>query len=145
MSDNFSDILQPCVGTTSDTVLAASILTAALISKLPSADAATVQTLLPDVYATVLSLNATGGSHGVDVQERIANSIQQDYLVCLEDGKQLRMLKRHLRTRYNMSPEQYRKKWGLPASYPMTAPAYARARSVIAKQCGLGKTPTTKQ
>lgn len=66
-------------------------------------------------------------------------SITNDYIVCLEDGRKFKSLKRHLRTQYNMSPEQYREKWALPADYPMVAPAYAKARSALAKQMGLGQ------
>lgn len=66
-------------------------------------------------------------------------SITPDYLVCLEDGKKFKSLKRHLRSHYNLSPEQYREKWGLPADYPMVAPNYATARSSLAKRMGLGK------
>src|SRR5215831_47181 len=66
-------------------------------------------------------------------------SITPEYLVCLEDGKRFKSLKRHLRTQYNMTPEQYREKWGLAADYPMVAPNYAAARSHLAKQMGLGQ------
>ncbi|MGK9231250.1 MucR family transcriptional regulator [Inquilinus limosus] len=69
----------------------------------------------------------------------IRRSVQPDYIVCLEDGKKLKMLKRHLRTTYNMSPEEYRAKWGLAADYPMVAPNYAEQRSAFAKKIGLGK------
>ncbi|MCP1777811.1 putative transcriptional regulator [Bradyrhizobium barranii subsp. barranii] len=69
----------------------------------------------------------------------LKKSIAPDYLVCLEDGKRFKSLKRHLRTQYNMTPEQYREKWGLPADYPMVAPNYAVARSQLAKQMGLGQ------
>jgi predicted transcriptional regulator len=69
----------------------------------------------------------------------IKKSITPDYIVCLEDGKKFKSLKRHLRTQYNMSPEEYREKWGLPADYPMVAPNYAQARSELAKQMGLGQ------
>lgn len=69
----------------------------------------------------------------------IGKSVQHDYIVCLEDGKRLKMLKRYLRSTYNMSPEDYRKRWGLPADYPMVAPAYAARRSEFAKKIGLGK------
>ena len=62
-----------------------------------------------------------------------------DYIICLEDGKKFKSLKRHLRTHYNMSPEEYREKWGLPADYPMVAPNYAAARSDLAKKMGLGQ------
>ena len=69
----------------------------------------------------------------------VKRSINSDYLVCLEDGKKFKSLKRHLRTQYNMTPEQYREKWGLPPDYPMVAPNYAAARSELAKQMGLGQ------
>ena len=69
----------------------------------------------------------------------LKKSINPDYLVCLEDGKRFKSLKRHLRTQYNMTPEQYRDKWGLGADYPMVAPNYAAARSQLAKQMGLGQ------
>ena len=69
----------------------------------------------------------------------IKQSVKRDYIVCLEDGKKLKMLKRHLRTSYNLSPEEYRKKWGLLDDYPMVAPKYAAQRSELAKKIGLGK------
>lgn len=69
----------------------------------------------------------------------IRRSIQPDYLVCLEDGKKLKMLRRHLQTAYGMTPEEYRAKWGLAADYPMVAPNYAKQRSELAKQIGLGR------
>jgi predicted transcriptional regulator len=69
----------------------------------------------------------------------VKKSITPEYVVCLEDGKKFKSLKRHLRTQYNMTPEQYREKWGLGADYPMVAPNYAAARSQLAKQMGLGQ------
>jgi MucR family transcriptional regulator, transcriptional regulator of exopolysaccharide biosynthesis len=69
----------------------------------------------------------------------VKKSITPDHLVCLEDGKKFKSLKRHLRTQYNMTPETYREKWGLPPDYPMVAPNYAAARSQLAKQMGLGQ------
>ncbi len=82
----------------------------------------------------------------VPVQERpvqkpavaISKSIMPDYIICLEDGKEFKSLKRHLRTHYSLSPEEYREKWNLPHDYPMVAPNYARARSELAKKMGLG-------
>jgi predicted transcriptional regulator len=68
----------------------------------------------------------------------IKKSVHADYIVCLEDGKRLKMLKRHLKTAYNMTPEAYRERWGLPPEYPMVAPNYARQRSRLAKEIGLG-------
>lgn len=69
----------------------------------------------------------------------IRKSLAHDYIICLEDGKQFKSLKRHLKSHYNLSPEQYREKWGLPADYPMVAPAYAEKRSQLAKRMGLGQ------
>ncbi len=69
----------------------------------------------------------------------VKKSISEDFLTCLEDGKKFKSLKRHLRTKYDMSPEEYREKWGLPADYPMVAPGYSRQRSKLAKKMGLGK------
>jgi predicted transcriptional regulator len=71
----------------------------------------------------------------------IKKSVFPDHIVCLEDGKKLKMLKRHLKTAYNMTPEQYRERWGLPPEYPMVAPNYARHRSSLAKKIGLGTKP----
>ena len=71
----------------------------------------------------------------------VKKSVFRDHIVCLEDGKKLKMLKRHLRTAYNMTPEQYRERWGLGADYPMVAPDYARHRSSLAKKIGLGTRP----
>ena len=68
----------------------------------------------------------------------VRKSVAADYIICLEDGKKFKSLKRHLRTHYNLSPEEYREKWGLPHDYPMVAPNYARARSDLAKKMGLG-------
>jgi predicted transcriptional regulator len=87
---------------------------------------------------------ASGGAVPVEREEQkpkvpVKKSVMPDYLICLEDGKKFKSLKRHLRTKYNMSPEEYRAKWGLPKDYPMVAPNYAKARSDLAKQMGLGQ------
>lgn len=101
-----------------------------------------------DIPGLIRSVHATlGGIAGVEtpVQETrepavpVKKSVKADYIICLEDGKKLKMLKRYLRARYGMSPDQYRAKWGLPADYPMTAPNYAAKRSEFAKKFGLGK------
>ena len=75
----------------------------------------------------------------------IRSSIKNDHIVCLEDGKKLKMLKRHLATRYNLTPEQYRARWNLPADYPMVAPAYAEKRRELAKKIGLGRKPAPQR
>ena len=102
-----------------------------------------------DLPALIQSVHRAlaGISTGSDVAEAtpkepavpIRRSITPDFLVCLEDGRKFKSLKRHLRTKYNMSPEEYRAKWALPKDYPMVAPNYAKARSDLAKQMGLGQ------
>ncbi len=74
----------------------------------------------------------------------VRKSVTPDFIICLEDGKKLKMLKRHLRTTYGMTPDEYRAKWGLPADYPMVAPNYAAQRSDFAKKIGLGRKPAAK-
>ena len=74
----------------------------------------------------------------------IRKSVTETFLVCLEDGKKLKMLKRHLKTRYNLTPDEYRQRWGLAADYPMVAPAYAEQRSTLAKKIGLGRKPAAQ-
>ncbi len=96
--------------------------------------------LIRDVYETLSGVG--GGTERVAERPTpavpIKKSVLPDYIVCLEDGKKLKMLKRHLKTAYNMSPEEYRDRWGLGPDYPMVAPNYARQRSKLAKQIGLG-------
>ena len=96
--------------------------------------------LIQQVYIALSGLgNAPAGSASrPHPAVPIKKSILPEYIVCLEDGKKLKMLKRHLKTRYNMSPEEYRERWGLPSDYPMVAPAYAQQRSDLAKKIGLG-------
>lgn len=104
------------------------------------------QSVIPELIRTVHgALSTLNGAEEPRIAEKakpavsVSRSIQHDYIVCLEDGKRLKMLKRYLRSHYDMSPEDYRRKWGLPADYPMVAPAYAARRSDFAKQIGLGK------
>ena len=97
------------------------------------------------ISAVYLSLKALEGRGGEAKSETlkpavpVRKSITPDYLICLEDGKKLKMLKRHLRSTYNMTPDEYRQKWSLPADYPMVAPNYAQQRSAFAKKIGLGR------
>lgn len=107
---------------------------------------AVVGTDLPALIAEVhkaLSSAASGTSQPEEQPLKpavsIRKSITPDYLICLEDGKKFKSLKRHLRTHYNLTPEDYREKWGLPRDYPMVAPNYAAARSSLAKKMGLGQ------
>jgi predicted transcriptional regulator len=96
--------------------------------------------LINAVYQSLVGLGG-GSASPVTGQEPavpVKKSVTPDYIVCLEDGKRLKMLKRYLRSRYNMSPEEYRRKWNLPADYPIVAPNYAAQRSAFAKKIGLG-------
>jgi predicted transcriptional regulator len=104
--------------------------------------ASQIPDLIQSVYAAFTTLGEAQPEAQAEAQKPavpIKKSITQEYLVCLEDGKKLKMLKRHLRTNYGMTPEEYRAKWGLPADYPMVAPNYAAQRSQFAKDIGLGR------
>ena len=99
---------------------------------------------LPDLIKTVHgSLQQLNGERREIIEQKpvvpIRRSKTDEYLICLEDGKKFKSLKRHLKSKYNMTPEEYREKWNLPHDYPMVAPAYARQRSELAKQMGLGQ------
>jgi len=105
-----------------------------------------VATDLPGLIHNVFdALKKASGSGGAPAKEElrpavpIKKSVTSDYIICLEDGKKFKSLKRHLRTHYDLSPEEYRDKWGLPHDYPMVAPNYAAARSDLAKRMGLGQ------
>ncbi len=87
---------------------------------------------------------STGGISNSKPAVPIKKSLTDDYLICLEDGKKFKSLKRHLRSHYDISPEEYREKWGLPLDYPMVAPNYAKARSQLARDMGLGRKPGQK-
>lgn len=107
-----------------------------------------VPELIKSIYGTMRSLSEKE-EEKVETKQKpavpVSKSVQDDYIVCLEDGKKLKMLKRYLRSQYDMSPEEYRRKWGLPADYPMVAPAYSRRRSQFAKDIGLGRGAAKKR
>jgi predicted transcriptional regulator len=119
----------------------ASEIVAAYVSNnpLPAAD---VPAMIKTVHGTLGGL-ATSSPTDVTTTQKpsvpIKRSVTPEYIICLEDGKKLKMLKRYLRSNYNMTPEEYRAKWGLPADYPMVAPNYAAQRSEFAKKIGLGR------
>ncbi|HEY0420148.1 MAG TPA: MucR family transcriptional regulator [Acetobacteraceae bacterium] len=124
-------------------------LTAQIVSAHVSHNSVTTDalpSLIQDVYRTL-----TGVDREPTTPDKpqpavpVKKSIFPDHIVCLEDGKKLKMLKRHLKTAYNMSPEQYRERWGLPQDYPMVAPNYARHRSSLAKKIGLGTKPRARK
>lgn len=104
-----------------------------------------VPNVISSVYRTLTDLNSDGSRPARASNQKAAvpvkRSVTPEFLICLEDGKKLKMLKRHLRTNYDMTPEEYRVKWGLPPDYPMVAPNYAAQRSAFAKKIGLGRNP----
>lgn len=120
-------------------------LTADIVSAYVSNNSVTANDLpglIGEVHSALGRLVGKVEEAPVEVQKpaiSVRKSITPDYIICLEDGKKFKSLKRHLRTQYNMTPEQYREKWGLPADYPMVAPNYAEARSKLAKEMGLGQ------
>lgn len=133
-----------------DTLVAATsqIVSAYIVNR--PAEAMNLSALTAEVFATLRQLAAeevaqlaqpTGATsnHARKPVVAVEESIKGDYLVCLEDGKRVKMLKRHLKTSYNMTPEEYRARWSLPTNYPMVAPNYAQVRSKLAKEIGLGR------
>ncbi|WP_293853262.1 MucR family transcriptional regulator [uncultured Alsobacter sp.] len=120
--------------------LAADIVSAYVSNN--SVSATELTSLIGDVHGALLRVSSGAVEVPAEAPKpavSVKKSITPDYIICLEDGKKFKSLKRHLRTQYNMSPEEYREKWGLPADYPMVAPNYAQARSALAKQMGLGQ------
>jgi len=119
-------------------------LTAEIVSSHVSANTVAVSDvpqLIEQVYTTLDGLvNSVSGAEEERPQPAVSirRSITPDYIICLEDGKKLKMLKRHIKTRYDLSPDEYRARWGLPADYPMVAPNYAAQRRELAKKIGLG-------
>lgn len=124
-------------------------LTAQIVSAHVSNNAVPAESLpslIQEIHRTLAAI--AQGEPVVEKQQPavpVKKSVYADHIVCLEDGKKLKMLKRHLKTAYNMTPEQYREKWGLPQDYPMVAPNYARHRSSLAKKIGLGTKARTKR
>ena len=101
-----------------------------------------LQSVIENVHATLSGLENKTRRVAPGAQKPpvpIKKSVERDHLICLEDGKRFKSLKRHLKSRYGMTPEQYRAKWGLPVDYPMVAPGYAEKRSKLAKKMGLGR------
>ena len=120
-------------------------LTAEIVSAYVSNNtvaSADIPALINQVHTALLRVSsgeAQASAEPLKPAVPVKKSINPDFIICLEDGKKFKSLKRHLRTQYNMTPEQYREKWSLPADYPMVAPNYAAARSQLAKQMGLGQ------
>ena len=120
-------------------------VTSDIVSSFVANNAVTTESLpeiIRSVYRTVATLSGTAEAKADDRPRPavpVSRSVTSDYIVCLEDGRKLKMLKRYLRSRYDLSPDEYRKRWSLPADYPMVAPAYTERRSEFAKKIGLGK------
>ncbi|GAC1410574.1 MAG: MucR family transcriptional regulator [Novosphingobium sp.] len=139
MTDVMTDMQETLITLTSDIVAAHVSNNSVSLADLP--------TLISNVHTALAGLgNSEPAPEPMpEPAVSIRTSIKNDYIVCLEDGKKLKMLKRHLMTRYNMTPDQYRTRWNLPADYPMVAPAYAEKRRELAKKIGLGRKPTAKR
>jgi predicted transcriptional regulator len=127
-----SDIQETLVTLTADIVAAHVSNNSVAVSDLP--------VLIQNVHGALAGLGRPAAAPEVKQEPAVSirSSVKPDYIVCLEDGKKLKMLKRHLMTHYQMTPEQYRAKWNLPADYPMVAPNYAEQRRTLAKKIGLG-------
>jgi predicted transcriptional regulator len=112
-------------------------------NSMPSGD---VPGLIHTVYTSLAGVGSPGGAiTGQEPAVPIKKSVTDEYIICLEDGKRLKMLKRYLRTRYQMTPDEYRRKWNLPSDYPIVAPDYAARRSAFAKKIGLGTKPGNRR
>lgn len=139
MDDSQNDMKETLITLTSDIV-------AAHVSN-NSVSADEVSTLITSVYGALAGLGAPAVVAEVPPEPAVSirSSVKPDHIVCLEDGKKLKMLKRHLMTHYNLTPEQYRARWNLPADYPMVAPNYAEKRRELAKKIGLGRKPGARR
>ena len=135
MSQESNDVTELLITLTADIV-------AAHVSN-NSVAVSDVSTLISNVHAALSGVSGSAAVAETTLEPAvpIRNSVKRDFIVCLDDGKKLKMLKRHLMTHYGMTPEDYRAKWGLPADYPMVAPAYAEKRRELAKAIGLGRAP----
>jgi predicted transcriptional regulator len=135
MSEESNDAAELLITLTADIVAAHVSNNSVAVSDVP--------TLIGNVHSALAGLSAGHSAPSAPLEPAvpIRLSVKKDYIVCLDDGKKLKMLKRHLMTHYGMTPDDYRAKWGLPADYPMVAPAYAEQRRVLAKAIGLGRAP----
>ncbi|HMT40914.1 MAG TPA: MucR family transcriptional regulator [Sphingorhabdus sp.] len=135
MAEDSNDTNEMLITLTADIVAAHVSNNTVAVSDLP--------TLISNIHGALAGLSAGAAAPAVALEPAvpIRSSVKRDYIVCLEDGKKLKMLKRHLMTHYGMTPDDYRAKWGLAADYPMVAPAYAEQRRDLAKAIGLGRAP----
>jgi len=139
MEQSATDLSETLITLTSDIV-------AAHVSN-NNVDVADVSRLISNVYQALSGLGSSEVEEEAPLEPAVSvrSSVKPDYIVCLEDGKKLKMLKRHLMTHYNMTPEDYRQRWNLPADYPMVAPNYAEKRRELAKKIGLGRKPSGRR
>ncbi len=139
MTEIQNDMRETLITLASDIVAAHVSNNSVSVSDLP--------TLITNVYTALANLEKPAPVVEVMPEPAVSirSSVKNDHIVCLEDGKKLKMLKRHLSTRYNLTPDQYRARWNLPADYPMVAPAYAEKRRELAKKIGLGRKPAPKR
>ena len=139
MEDIQNEMNETLITLTSDIVAAHVSNNSVSVDDLPS--------LITNVYGALSGLgqSAPAVEEKLEPAVSVRSSVKPDYIVCLEDGKKLKMLKRHLMTHYNLTPEQYRQRWNLPADYPMVAPNYAQKRRELAKKIGLGRKPGAKR
>lgn len=139
MNEVENDMRETLITLTSDIVAAHVSNNSVAVGDLP--------VLITNVYSALAGLKPSepAAEPAPEPAVSIRSSVKNDHIVCLEDGKKLKMLKRHLMTRYNLTPDQYRARWNLPADYPMVAPAYAEKRRELAKKIGLGRKPAPKR
>ena len=135
MAEDSNDTNEMLITLTTDIVAAHVSNNTVAVSDLP--------TLISNIHGALAGLSANVAAPAAPLEPAvpIRSSVKRDFIVCLEDGKKLKMLKRHLMTHYGMTPDDYRAKWGLAADYPMVAPAYAEQRRDLAKAIGLGRAP----
>ena len=138
MTEIENDVHETLITLTSDIVAAHVSNNSVAVDALPQ--------LIGNVYTALSGLGAPAPAPEAPPEPAVPvrSSVKNDHIVCLEDGKKLKMLKRHLMTHYQLTPDQYRQRWGLAADYPMGAPNYAAQRSAFAKKIGLGRTPGSK-
>ncbi len=135
MEQSVSDMSETLITLTSDIVAAHVSNNSVAVDEVP--------TLIHNIYNALAGLGTVVSEPESPPEPAVSvrSSVKPDYIICLEDGKKLKMLKRHLMTHYNMTPEEYRARWNLPADYPMVAPNYAEKRRELAKKIGLGRKP----
>lgn len=139
MEQSATDMSETLITLTSDIVAAHVSNNSVAVDEVP--------TLIHNIYNALAGLGTVASEPELPPEPAVSvrSSVKPDYIICLEDGKKLKMLKRHLMTHYNMTPDEYRARWNLPADYPMVAPNYAEKRRELAKKIGLGRKPGSRK